>query len=43
MSNILESMTDLLKNSLDGDPNMSRGDAIRNAYCYEWLTATLQK
>lgn len=29
-------------NPADGDPNMSRDDAIRNAYCYEWLTAALQ-
>lgn len=26
----------------DGDPQMSAADAIRNAYCYEWLVAALK-
>jgi hypothetical protein len=27
----------------DGVPSMTRDDAMQNAYCYEWLTAALQR
>ncbi len=30
-------------NPADGVPTMKRDDAMRNPYCYEWLTAALQR
>ena len=32
----------IVNNPADGVPTMTRDDAMRNAYCYEWLTAALQ-
>ena len=33
----------VINNPADGVPTMTRDDALRNAYCYEWLTAALQR
>ena len=33
----------VINNPADGVPTMTRDDAMRNAYCYEWLTAALQR
>jgi hypothetical protein len=33
----------VINNPADGVPTMTRDDALGNAYCYEWLTAALQR
>jgi hypothetical protein len=33
----------VINDPADGVPTMTRDDALRNAYCYEWLTAALQR
>jgi hypothetical protein len=33
----------VINNPANGVPSMSRDDALKNAYCYEWLTAALQR
>ena len=33
----------VINNPADGVPTMTRDDAMQNAYCYEWLTAALQR
>lgn len=33
----------IINNPADGVPSMTRDDALKNAYCYEWLTAALQR
>jgi hypothetical protein len=33
----------IINDPADGVPTMTRDDALANAYCYEWLTAALQR
>jgi hypothetical protein len=33
----------IINSPADGVPTMTRDDAMRNAWCYEWLTAALQR